>query len=95
MTVGELLRRIDSRELAEWMAYYAIEPFGEERDDLRTGIIASTMANSWRGKGQKSMQPADFMPRFDGKKPKGQSLKDAKATFAKLKSAVKRRERKR
>jgi hypothetical protein len=32
-------------ELAEWAAYYQCEPFGEERADLRAGIVASVIAN--------------------------------------------------
>jgi hypothetical protein len=44
----------------ELMAYYMLEPWGEERSDLRAGIIASTMANVM---GNKS-KPADFMPDF-------------------------------
>lgn len=35
MTVGELLHRISSRELAEWMAYYRIEA-----DDERQRYLA-------------------------------------------------------
>lgn len=61
----ELLARIDSRELTEWMAYYQIEPFGPERDDLNAGIIASTIANVNRGKKRKPYRPDDFVPRYD------------------------------
>tara|TARA_Y100001951_G_C11255413_1_gene249052 strand:+ start:868 stop:1122 length:255 start_codon:yes stop_codon:yes gene_type:complete len=62
MTVRELLARIDSRELSEWMAYYELNPFGSVRDDLQAGIIASTIANVNRGKNDKSFAPSDFMP---------------------------------
>ena len=54
MTVRELLARIDSKELSEWMAYYELNPFGTVRDDLQAGIIASTIANVNRGKNDKS-----------------------------------------
>lgn len=64
MTVGELLARISSRELSEWIEYAKMEPFGEERADLRAGIIASTFANLYRKKGKKPLQPQDFMPKF-------------------------------
>lgn len=64
MTVGELLARVSSRELSEWMEYARMEPFGEERADLRAGIIASTTANLYRKKGKKPLQPQDFMPKF-------------------------------
>ena len=67
MTVRELLARVSSRELSEWMAYAKIEPFGEVRADLRAGIIASTVANTARDpkKRRRPFQPREFMPRFE------------------------------
>lgn len=52
-------------QFAEWMAYSALEPWGEERDDLRMGIVASTIANANRGKNTKAYSPQDFMPAFE------------------------------
>lgn len=68
MTVAELLSRISSRELSEWMVYYELEPFGEERADLRAGIVASTVANVNRDpkKQKKPFAAQDFMPKFEG-----------------------------
>lgn len=60
-TVAELLAAMDSRELAEWQAFAQLEPFGEVRDDLRAGVVASTVANVNRGKGGKAFQPSDFL----------------------------------
>ena len=64
MTVRELLQRVDSRELTEWMAFYKLEPWGTEIEDYRTGVIASTIANANRDSKRKSkpFQPKDFMP---------------------------------
>lgn len=64
MTVGDMLHRIESRELTEWMAYAQVEPFGEERADLRAGIVAATIANANRDpkKHPKPFQTAEFMP---------------------------------
>lgn len=59
-----MLEEITSRQLSEWMAYNEIEPFGEDRDDLRMGIIASTIANVNRSNGKKPYKPQDFMPVF-------------------------------
>lgn len=57
-----LLATLSSRQIAEWMVFFSIEgPIGEERADLRAGIIASTLANVNRGKG-KPFRPTDFMP---------------------------------
>ncbi len=68
VSVDYLLKNISSRELTEWMVYYEIEPFGEERADLRSGIIASTIANVNRGKGGKAYKPSDFIPKFEEKR---------------------------
>lgn len=64
MTVAELGERMSSRELSEWMAYYEVEPFGDERGDLRSGVIAATIANVNRDPKQrkKPYTPLDFMP---------------------------------
>ncbi|MGE5619531.1 MAG: DUF4035 domain-containing protein [Sphingomonadaceae bacterium] len=64
MTVAELLSRISSRELTEWIEYAKLEPFGEERADLRAAIVAATIANVYRRKGSKPFKPSDFMPAF-------------------------------
>ncbi len=58
---------MSSAEFAEWMAYYAIEPFGEERADLRMGVLASLIANINRDpkKQREPFTPSDFMPRFE------------------------------
>lgn len=55
---------VDSREFAMWRAYYEVEPWGEERADLRAGIIAHTTYTMRKGKGGKTLSPADFMPQF-------------------------------
>lgn len=59
------MRNLDSAELTEWMAYYTIEPFGEQRADLRAGIIASTLVNMNRAKSSKAVSPREFMPFID------------------------------
>ncbi len=78
MTVRELLARVDSRELSEWMAYYQLDPFGNVREDLQAGIVASTIANVNRGKNDKAFQPSDFMPFME--KPE-QTVDDMKAVM--------------
>lgn len=60
----ELLRSISSRELTEWMCYFALEPWGEERADLRMGILASLTAEIHRDKKQRQepFRAVEFMP---------------------------------
>lgn len=64
MTVRELLAQIDSRELSEWWAFYQLEPWGCETEDLRSGVVAATVANANRDpkKRYRAYQPTDFMP---------------------------------
>lgn len=40
-----MLAEISSAELAEWLAYYTLEPFGEAVADQRHGIAVATLAN--------------------------------------------------
>jgi len=45
MTVGELLARASSRELAEWMAFAQLEPIGARRGDYQAAQVAQVIAN--------------------------------------------------
>lgn len=61
-----MARRMPYRVLMEWYAYAALEPFGEERADLRAAMVAATVANCMgRKKGQKAFKLTDFMLEFD------------------------------
>jgi len=61
------------------MAYEMVDPFGEYRDDLRAGIVASTIANANRPKGKRAYKPEDFMPRFADQEQ--QSIAEMHAVF--------------
>lgn len=64
-----MLRNMSARTYLGWLRYAAVEPFDEERADLRAGIIASTIANAFGGrKSGKPFSPSDFMP-FSEKPP--------------------------
>ena len=80
MTVEEMLGRVHSPELSEWMAYASIEPIGEKRMDMRFAMLACTIANLFKGavgsKGKPS-KAEDFMFKFDP--PKQQSDDHMKA----------------
>ena len=67
MTRAELMERISSQELNEWMAFYTLEPFGADAYYLGHAITASTVANANRGKSTKAMKVQDFMPQFEKK----------------------------
>ena len=40
-----LLSQISSYQLAEWIAYSILEPFGSAREDDRAGVICSAIGN--------------------------------------------------
>lgn len=65
--IAELQERVSSREFAEYWAYFQLEPWGAEREDLRSGIVASTIANANRDpkKRARPFTPDQFMPDFD------------------------------
>jgi hypothetical protein len=81
MTVGEMLRRVSSRELSEWQAYYQVEPFGPWRDDLRAGVQTALIANAIRPKGAKEYKPADFVLVFKEPKPNGERMLEIARTL--------------
>jgi len=69
-TVAELLSRISSAELSEWMAYDSIDPIGNDRGDLQAGIISMVVANSSGAKNNgRSFTATDFMPFIEKEKP--------------------------
>lgn len=83
MTVGELGRRMSSRELSEWMAFYELEPFGN--DWHQTGTIASVIANVNRDPKKRAtpFEAEDFIPRKAAEPPGPEALAE------KIKSALK------
>lgn len=63
MTTGRLRKEMSLNEMNHWLAFYKLHPFGEDRADLRAGIITSGIRNAHRTKG-KPDKPKDFMPDF-------------------------------
>lgn len=74
MTVKELLSRVDARELHEWAAYYSREPFGEERADLRNGILACAVLAPHLKRGRRPPTPRNFMLRFGPRREPRQNI---------------------
>ena len=63
-TPRHLLRELNSRDIADWIAYYSIEPFGPMHREQIGGVIASTVANCNRAKGQQAFAYTEFMPNY-------------------------------
>jgi len=78
MTVTELLSRISSRELTEWMSFFELEPWGTETELLGHAITSATIANVNRDtkKRPNPFTANDFIPEFDRyKATENQALK--------------------
>lgn len=72
-----MLRHMSAETFIGWMQYAALEPFDEQRADLRAGIIASTIANVMGGrKGGKLFTPTDFMPFSEEPPPRRKTTDD-------------------
>lgn len=62
-----MLAGLRPSELGMWWALWRRDPWGEQRDDLRTGIVASLIANVNRDPKRRSapFKPEEFMPYFE------------------------------
>ncbi len=74
-TVTEIEQQMGSRELTEWMAFDRINPIDSDlRNEMMGSIVASTVANCHRGKNTRPFKVSDFMPTWDVKQKKTDSL---------------------
>lgn len=66
--------------IAEWSQYYQLEPFGEERADLRAALVACLVANANRDleKHPEPFEITDFLLKFDDEpeEPKKQTWQE-------------------
>ncbi len=71
MSPRRFLAEHTSREVTEWMAYYQLEPRGEDRGDLRAGSIAAAVYNVNRDtqKQLEPLSPHDTMLKFERPEP--------------------------
>lgn len=60
-TVAELEETLGQAELRDWIAYWALEPWGSIRDNLHAGIIASAIYAPHVKKGKKPPNASDFL----------------------------------
>ena len=71
-----------AQQIAEWRAFYSLEPLGERRGDAQAALISCTMRNIWRGKSAAAAKMSDFMLDFEPKPP--QSEDDMKRVLIQL-----------
>ena len=81
-----MLERMPATLLQRWMAYHMLEPFGQERDDLRIAIGASAIVNHLRPKKAGPVKWQALMPKFriQGEKASQQSIYNKMAALRKL-----------
>lgn len=74
MPVGEMLARMDARELDDWQAYERLEPFGDWTVMQMVAQLTALVANVLKGKGGKDVMVADLMPKVEVEKEEMDSL---------------------
>lgn len=68
-SLKECQQRVDSPEFSEWKAFYELEPFGPDRQDVGHAITATVIANAHRSSGGRPFEVSDFIPRWEPKRP--------------------------
>lgn len=64
-----MLAQITWPQFLEWLAYDQLEPFGEEREDMRNAHIVQTLINLHRSKNQEPYPLSRFVLTFGDYKP--------------------------
>ena len=71
----------------EWVAFYKIEPFGEEKADYRNALLCTVIANSNSSK--RKFKVTDFMPNYENPKMSMSQMQGALMAHAKRYGTVK------
>ena len=93
----KMLDEMTPADLGDYLAEYTISPWGPERADLGTGIIASLLANIHRDTKKRSQPftPADFMPYKEAQKSdedqRREHVSKMKAIFSRLEITANRK----
>ena len=58
-----MLSEMTSRQLTEWAAYYAVDPWGDERQDYRVAHALAVIVGMFRGEDTGPISVSDFIPR--------------------------------
>jgi len=77
------VEQIPAAMLMEYMAMYQIEPFGEDRADIRTAYAAAVTYNVNRPRRARGLRPKDFIPNWYAPKVQTQEhIKNVLTMFA-------------
>lgn len=77
--VDEVLAELSGEELAEWQAFYALEPWGD--DWKRTALLAMLLAETHRNADERSepFRMDEFMPRLAEEDEEAEPVEDEPA----------------
>lgn len=64
LDVDAMLAEMTAPQLAQWLDYYQVEPWGEDRADLRNAQLMALLFNLFRRRGTAPKRASDFMLRF-------------------------------
>jgi hypothetical protein len=62
--VDQFLSELEPWQFDEWIAFYRLRPWGPDRDDLRSGLLACAIDLAMNGESR--WEPEDFLQRFEG-----------------------------
>ncbi len=74
-----MLASISSRQVAEWLAFFELEPYGPQRIDIGFGLVLAEVVGAFKTKG-KSPKPSDWYPHLS-ELEKQQSVEEMQAVF--------------
>lgn len=68
--MAEWQSAMSSREFAEWLAFFRLQPYGEMREDFRFARLMALLANVNRDPDtSREFTHEDFMPKFEDPEP--------------------------
>lgn len=82
--MDDMLARMSSHRLTEWMAYAQVEPFGDELMDVHFATLEALIRNANRGQNEQAVEPEKFRL-WNNKK----HVFDPQEFFDRLKTALK------
>jgi hypothetical protein len=77
--------------MAEWEAFYSLEPWGFRADWYPFAVVAATIANAMRSRKSKAYKVEDFMPPDADARRAPQSIEEMKAALISIYDMAKRK----
>jgi hypothetical protein len=71
--------QLSATQIAEWEAFDKLEPIGKLRDDYRTALLCTLIANMFSNKKSKPAKLTDFLLQWDKKPKKRQTIEEMKS----------------